>query len=235
MAGTVAIVQSSYIPWKGYFDLINKADDFVLFDDAQYTRGDWRSRNAIKTANGVQWLSIPVRVRNRSQKIAESEVADSKWRRKHWTALELAYSRTPFFNDYENLLKPLYLDETEILLSNINRRFIEAINGILGISTRLHWSRDFRLQEGRTERLVDICRQLGAATYLSGPTALEYLDEQQFRDAGIAVEWMDYSGYPEYPQLHPPFEHQVSILDMLFNTGAEATCYMKSFGDRHGQ
>lgn len=230
MPGKAAIVQSSYIPWKGYFDLINKVDDFVLFDDAQYTRADWRSRNVIKTANGTQWLTIPISVKRRSQKINESCVADMKWRRKHWAAIELNYSRAPFFQKYEEQVRTIYLDDDEQRLSHINRRFIELINKMLGITTRLHWSSDFQLADGRTERLASISRQLGSSIYLSGPAARDYLDEQIFVEMGIQVEWMDYSGYPEYPQLYPPFEHGVTILDLLFNTGPEAFSYLKSFG-----
>jgi hypothetical protein len=227
---TVAIVQSSYIPWKGYFDLINFADEFILYDDRQYTRRDWRNRNRIKTRQGVRWLTVPVEVKGRyHQRIDETNVSDPAWAQTHWRKLVQSYAGAPFFDLYRDRLEPMYLDLDERSLSRINRRFLEAICALLGIETKLSWSTDYEAQGAKTERLVDLCRAAGATEYLTGPSARTYLEVDLLAAAGVSVRWMDYDGYPEYPQLYPPFEHAVTVLDLLVHTGPDAPRYMKSF------
>lgn len=227
---TVAILQSNYIPWKGYFDLIRRVDEFILYDDAQYTRRDWRNRNRIKTPQGVVWLTIPVDVRGKyTQTIKATRIADSRWAEHHWKTLCHSYSRAPFFHEYEDLFRHLYLDSTVMNLSEVNYRFLMAICNTLGIETVITWSMDYKFRVGRkTESLVELCVQAGASRYISGPAAKNYLDENLFEEQGITVSWMEYSGYPEYPQMYPPFEHAVSVLDLLFNTGPNANAYLKN-------
>ena len=230
MSRKIAIVQSSYIPWKGYFDLINLVDEFILFDDAQYTRRDWRNRNRIKTSNGLMWLTIPVQVKGRyRQKIRETVISDPEWNRRHWKSIVHNYAGAKYFHTYRELFEDLYLGCNERFLSQINYRFLTAICEILGINTKLSWSMDYRLMEGKTERLVDLCKQSGATEYISGPAAKCYINEALFAEQGIALRYMDYSGYPEYNQLFPPFEHNISIIDLIFNEGPDAPKYMKSF------
>ncbi len=225
---TVAIVQSNYIPWKGYFDLLQRADEFVLYDDMQYTRRDWRNRNRIKTRNGLQWLTIPVEVKGRfEQKIKDTEVSDRSWPEKHWKSLTHNYSKAPHFRDYRDRLEALYVQAGKLdRLSDVNHLFIRAICGMLGIDTRITWSMDYELVGGKSERLLGLCRTLDANVYLSGPAARGYLDENLFLASGIQVQWMDYGGYPEYPQIHPPFEHGVTALDLLLNAGPESPRYL---------
>jgi len=226
----IAISQSNYIPWKGYFDLINTVDEFVLYDDMQFTRRDWRNRNQIKTPAGLQWLTIPVEVKGKfHQRINETKVSDPGWSRHHWRTLELTYARARHFDAYRDQVRELYLGVTSSGLSEINHRFLQAICGWLGIGTPLRWSSDYELEGERSERLLNICRQAGANVYHSGPAARDYLDTARFAAAGVEVVWMDYSGYPTYGQLHGDFQHGVSILDLLFNEGPDAPKYMKSF------
>jgi hypothetical protein len=226
----VAVVQSCYIPWKGYFDLINLVDEFVLYDDRQYTRRDWRNRNRIKTPQGTRWLTIPVQVKGKYlQRIDETLVDGLTWRAQHWRSLHHSYAATPHFKELGPRFVPLYEEGSEERLSMINRTFIEEVCDILGIETKLSWSTDYEAEGNRSERLLSLCLQTGAATYVSGPSAREYLDEALFAEHGIAVEYMDYAGYPEYEQPHPPFEHAVTILDTLFCTGPAAPTYLKSF------
>lgn len=225
----IAILQSNYIPWKGYFDLMNMVDEFIIFDQVQYTKNDWRNRNKIKTKQGAQWLTIPVRHKESDQKIIETKVADLKWSAKHWQTISQNYSKAPYFKEYENIFEEFYLNNNEEYLSQINVKLIKIINQILGIETVIKWSSDFDLVEGQTEKLLGICKQANADTYLSGPAAQDYFDEYLAEQAGIKVEWMDYSGYPEYNQPHESFEHGVTILDLIFNEGPNATKYMKSF------
>lgn len=230
MSKKLAIVQSNYIPWKGYFDLINMADEFILFDDVQYTKYDWRNRNKIKTSSGARWLTIPVYTkRGHLQRINEAEIADPEWNTKHWRRIALNYRNAEYFAEYEEFFEELYLGSSERLLSEINYRFLSAICKVLGINTRLSWSMDYDTVEGRTERVVDLCKQAGATEFICGPAAQAYIDEQLFESAGIRLTYVDYSGYPEYEQLYPPFEHKVSIIDLIFNTGPDAPRYMKSW------
>ena len=229
MGKRIAILQSNYIPWKGYFDLINSVDEFVLYDTAQFTKNDWRNRNKIKTAGGLLWLSIPVRHRF-GQLIEDTAIGDSTWCRTHWRSLSQAYAKAAYFKMYKPVFEELYRKcSAETKLSNVNFEFIKEICAILGIKTNITWSRDYRLADGQTERLVDLCRQLGAAEYFSGPAARNYIEPDLFARENIKLTYIDYSGYPEYPQLYPPFEHGVSVVDLIFNTGPEAGMYMKNF------
>lgn len=228
----VAILQSNYIPWRGYFDLINRVDEFILFDDMQYTRRDWRNRNRIKTPHGVQWLTIPVQVKGKYlQPINQTRVEGPAWAGQHWRRLAQCYCKAPFFDRYAPALEQLYRDvEADQLLSQINYRFLSLICELLGIRTRLSWSTDYQSAEGKTERLVSLCRQAGANAYLSGPAARDYIKSEYFAEAGIDLSYMDYSGYPEYRQMYPPFEPAVTVLDLLFNEGPDAPRFMRSFG-----
>lgn len=225
----VAIIQSNYIPWKGYFDMIGLVDEFILYDDMQYTRRDWRNRNKIKTKDGLQWLTIAVDVKGKYfQAIKDTAIADADWGRNHWRQIQNSYARAPFFKHYAELFEDIFLNNTARWLSEVNRQFIQAIAKVLGIGTKISASMDYRLIEGKTERLVDLCVQAGATDYLSGPAAREYIEPACFAAAKVGLSYMDYSGYPEHPQFHPPFEHGVTVLDLLFHTGSEARKYMKS-------
>ena len=225
----VAILQSNYIPWKGYFDLINMVDEFILYDEVQYTKNDWRNRNKIKTPQGIQWLTIPVRQESLDQKIKDTKISDKKWNIKHWRTISQNYSKAKYFKDYKDIFEELYLTCDEEYLSQINYKFITTINEILEIKTKLSWSSEFELVDGQTEKLLGICKDCNADIYLSGPAAKDYFNEELAKQENIKVEWMDYSGYKEYEQLNPPFEHGVTILDLIFNKGDRAKEFMKSF------
>jgi hypothetical protein len=250
----VAIVQSNYVPWKGYFDLIATVDEFVLYDDAQYTKRDWRNRNVIKTKNGLHWLTIPVAVKGRfEQRICDAVVSDRGWNEAHWRTIRAAYARAPYFRYYEPALAELFAGAASERLSEINHRFLTGLCRLLAIDTRLTWSMDYAPQRASacvnpqsidsghelpidagcqkrlhaTQRLVDICVAAKATHYLSGPAARAYIEPALFAEAGITLEYFDYSGYREYPQLYPPFEHGVSVIDLLVHAGADAPAYMR--------
>ena len=227
----VAILQSNYIPWKGYFDLIGAVDVFVLYDDMQYTKNDWRNRNKIKTAQGVQWLTIPIRVRGKfTQKINETRIFEKRWAEKHLKSLEFNYKRSLYFDDIFPWLEKLYLEAGKLeLLSQINFLFIKEICKRIGICTKLIDSRQFKIEGTKSHALISVLKQIKEIdSYLSGPSAKDYLDEDIFTKENIKVNWMDYNGYPEYRQLHLPFVHEVSILDLFFNEGRNAPAFLKS-------
>lgn len=224
----VAILQSNYIPWKGYFDMIASVDEFILYDDMQYTRRDWRNRNKIKTPQGVQWLTVPVLVKGKyHQKIRETEIDGSAWSLSHWKTLTQNYRRALHFTEIASWLEPIYVNESYHYISQLNRRLIEAVCEYLGIFTVISNSWGYELSGNKTERLRNLCLQAGGTEYISGPAAKDYLDEKIFSHMGIKLTWFDYSGYTEYPQLWGEFIHGVTILDLLFNCGKEAVRYMK--------
>ncbi len=226
----VAIVQSNYIPWRGYFDLIRSVHEFILFDDMQYTRRDWRNRNQIKSPAGLMWLTIPVNVKGKYlQRIKDTVVSDDRWNLDHWKTIVHCYSKAKYFAEYRELFEDLYLNTKETYLSLINFRFLTAICGLLGVKRKISWSGDYELRGDKTERLIDLCKQAGATEYLSGPKAKTYLKEDMFKQEGINICYMDYSGYREYSQLYPPFQSAVSIIDLIFNEGPRAREFMKSF------
>jgi hypothetical protein len=227
----IAILQSNYIPWKGYFDIIHSVDEFVLYDEAQYTTNDWRNRNRIKRPDGeLAWITIPVRTRNHfDQTISQTTVADPLWARRHWDKLRNCYGSAPYFHLLEAKLRGLYEAlSKEVFLSVINYRLIQCICDVLRISTKISWSTDYPGGYGKTGRLISICESAGAGTYLSGPAGRNYIDQSEFERHGIKLEWKEYR-YPEYPQPAGAFAHQVSILDLLFNAGPEAPNYIWGF------
>lgn len=222
----VAILQSNYIPWKGYFDMIAAADELILYDDVQFTKNDWRNRNRIRTPQGVQWLTVPVG-QDITRRIRDVELPNNKWQAKHWKTLESNYRRSPYFKEVAAVFEPLYMQRQHTHLSALNRELIETVCAYLEITTMISNSWDYQFIEGRSERLADLCTQAGATEYISGPAAKDYIEESVFAERGISLMWFDYSGYPEYPQLWGEFTHGVTILDLLFNCGKDASRYMR--------
>lgn len=224
----ICITQSNYIPWKGYFDLIASVDRCILYDTVQYTKRDWRNRNLIKTAKGPLWLTIPVMHNDVSQSIRDMRVANHLWAEKHWKSIYHAYYQSPHFESMRSVIEPLYQQCARIdILSDINSTFITSIAQLLGIKTTIMPTPTFEKSGDKNKDLITLCKMQGATTYVSGPKAKDYIDEAMFNAEGITIEWMDYTRYPEYSQLYPPFTHQVSILDVLFNTGHDALSYIR--------
>ena len=213
------VLQSNYIPWKGYYDLIHDADIFIYYDEVQYTKNDWRNRNRIYTKNGLQWLTIPISTDAVKLKISEVEIKDPRWQDLHYKTLSLGYAKAPFFHQLKPLLEETYIQQQWKNLSTVNRFLIEKISTLLGIETTFKDSKDFILEGNRVERLINLLKQSGTTTYISGPAAKEYLKgyEGLFAESDIQLQYKDYSGYPSYPQMKESFENYVSIVDMLAN------------------
>ena len=223
---TVVVLQSNYIPWKGYFDLIHDADVFIFYDDLQFTKNDWRNRNKIKTAQGSKWLSIPVGT-SANRLICEVAMEDAQWQRSHWDSLQHQYKKCPYFKLYLPFFEEVYLGQHWTNLSDLNQYLIRYISqDILKIPTQFRDSREFNLSGLKLGRLLDLVVQSKATRYISGPAAKDYIQPERFDELSVELVWKDYSNYPEYPQVHPPFEHGVSILDLLFNVGPAAPRYI---------
>ncbi len=223
---SLAILQSNYLPWKGYFDIIHDVDRFIFYDDLQYTKNDWRNRNRIKTQHGAKWITIPVG-EDANRLICEVGLKNPIWQIKHWKTLQQCYGRCPYFARYAPFLEEVYLGRQWINLSQLNQHLIYSIaREFLGIRTEFSDSREYALSGRKLERLLELVSSSGASRYVSGPAAKDYIDPDRFAALGVELVWKDYSAYPEYSQLHPPFEHGVSILDLLFNVGPDAPWYI---------
>jgi hypothetical protein len=225
----VAIVQSCYVPWKGYFDLIRSCDHFILLEDVQYSRGQWRNRNQIKTAQGLKWISIPLRHSGTFPTlIHDMRVNDPDWMRRHYSILEQSYRASPGWKVLRDFLDAELLPRNEPTLSEVNESLTRSLCRLLGLETPITRSERYAVRcENPTERVVKLCQAVGGTRYLSGPGARSYIEEERFHDAGIALEYFDYSGYPEYPQPHGPFEHAVSILDVIACLGTDAASALR--------
>ncbi len=215
------ILQPSYIPWRGYFDQIRQADTFIFYDDVKYDKNGWRNRNRIKTRDGMQWLTIPVLTKGVEENhtpIHEVQINWAQnWNRKHWNALQLSYSKAPFFRHYQDTLAPFF-ERHDTHLSEFTIGLTIAISGLLGIhNTTFMRSSEIQGVTGtKTDRLIQILFKIGATSYLSGPSAQDYLEPALFTQAGIELSFMAYD-YPEYDQLYPPFEPQVSVSSIYYS------------------
>lgn len=228
----VVILQSNYIPWKGYFDLIHDADSFIFYDDVQYTKNDWRNRNKIMMAGGPKWLTIPTGI-DAHRLICEVELPEPSWQARHWETIRQSYRRAPYFKHYRAFFEEIYLARQWQNLSALNQHMITRIaQELLGIEAAFDDSRNYSLKGQRLDRLIDLISQCGASHYISGPSAKSYIDPQRFEEMGVELIWKDYQGYPAYPQSQLPFEHGVSILDLLFNVGPAAPDFI--WGWREG-
>jgi len=223
----IAIIQSCYVPWRGFFGLISRCDQYVILDQVQYAKRHWHNRNRIKSAAGLQWLTIPVITKGRFEQAIDKVEIAKPWVDDHWRAVELAYRRAPFFNALAPTVRGWYeAAAKESLLTEVNAIFLRGIARVLGLRTRIVRDTAYPARLAKTERLLEICRSAGADHYLSGPSAKSYLDVSLLADAGISVEWMNYDGYPEYKQLYGVFEPAVSTVDLLFNVGCDAPRYI---------
>jgi hypothetical protein len=220
----IAILQSNYIPWKGYFGMISKVDEFVIYDDVQFTKNDWRNRNKIKTPKGLEWITIPVG-QNIRRKIKDV-IITTKWQKKHWKTLQTNYSKANFFKEISEWLEPLYLKKEYKYLSEVNIIFIKKICKYLEINTKIENSSNYIQFNGQTENLVNICTQSNATEYVSGPSAKNYINESLFNEKNIKLKWINYDNYKKYDQLWGDFVHNVSIVDLLFNLGSKAKNYI---------
>jgi len=217
----VAIHQPQYLPWLGYIDKMRRADVFCFLDNVQYKKNDWQNRNRIKTAQGWQWLTVPVHYRF-PQKINEVSINNSvKWRQKHLQALISNYSRTPFFKDFIRLFEQVYSENWESLCE-LNILFAERLGHAIGLrQISVVKASDYTLRDDPTDRLIDICRALQADTYLSGQDGVKYMNLERFEQNGIRVVVQDFR-HPVYPQAFKGFQSHMSAVDLLFNCGPKS-------------
>jgi hypothetical protein len=223
----VAIIQSNFLPWRGYFDFIREVDLFILEDDLQYTKGDWRNRNKVKSPRGSEWITVPVLYRQTAQLIMNTPIDyDQPWAKKMLNRIRESYRQAPCFEPYFSELAEI-LYRPVVSISELNIALIRWVCGHLEIDTPLHFSQDYDPHGKKTERVISILKNAGATVYLSGPAGRNYIVDELFTQAGIQLEYKKYD-YPEYEQLHMPYDPAVSVLDLLFMKGRDAKLYLES-------
>lgn len=219
----LVVLQPSYLPWLGYFDQYHWADTFVLYDDVQYDKHGWRNRNRILTRNGVQWLTVPVITRGKGTPTIDQVAIDNRtdWRRKHRMSLRQAYSKAPCFAAVSPALDDLLSRPWERLI-DLDIAALRVLVDLLGMRWKVIRSSEMPGVTGRkNQRLLAICRALGATEYKSGDAARTYLDEAAFAAAGVAVHWHGYR-HPTYHQPSERFQSHLSVVDLLFNHGPDS-------------
>jgi len=225
----VVILQPSYIPWRGVFDQIQKADLFIFYDDVQYDKHGWRNRNQIKTAQGKQWLTIPVHSKGVTDGIPIKDVRidwSKPWAKNHLKALTFAYAKAPYFASLAPWLVSVY-ERCDEFLADFTIWLTIEIARKMGINhtSFIRSSEIMGIEGQKTDRLIQILQHVGATHYMSGPSAHDYIQQEKFDLAGITLSYIEYN-YPEYPQLYPPFEPYVSIFDLLFMAGSDSAKYI---------
>jgi len=227
----VVILQPSYIPWRGYFDQVRRAELFIFYDDVQYDKHGWRNRNQVKTAQGRQWLTIPVHSRGATEGVPIHRVRidwSKPWAANHLKALHLAYAKAPHFAEHVEWLESVYTRRDEFLADFTTWLTVEIAREVGITGTRFMRSSQIEGIDGKkTDRLIQVLQHVGATHYISGPSAKDYLAEEKFAAAGISLEFMEYN-YPDYPQLHQPFDGNVSVLDLMFMAGKQTLSYLNA-------
>ena len=224
----IVILQSNYLPWKGYFELINSADEFYFHDDVKYTKNDWRNRNQIYLNFKKKWLTIPCGV-NQNRNINEVFIADNSWKKKHFELISTAYKNSKYFNHYIDFFFDFYMNKKLENLSLINKYLIKNISKkFLNIDTKFYNVENFKIKSKKQSKVLDICKKVSATKYLSGPSGQNYLKIEDFKKEGIILEYFNYGPYLKYNQFSYQFSDNISILDLLFNVGPDAKNFIKS-------
>lgn len=223
----VGVIQSCYIPWRGYFDFIASVDLFVIYDDVQYSKGSWRNRNRLKMCDGLRWITVPVDVGGKPS-IDEVVIVDrgKSWRNQHRELLTASLRQAPYFSEMIQLWLGVVENGSQNL-SQLNVALIRSVCSYLRIGTPIISSRDYHLSGMATSRLIELLLKLGARSYLSGPNARGYLDEEQFRKHRIRLEYKSYN-YEPYPQQWGAFADGITVLDLIANCGSDAVKFLRS-------
>lgn len=219
----IAILQPGYLPWLGFFDQMGRSDVFVYHTDVQYDKQSWRNRNRIRTKQGWTWLTAPVRIKRHSKDLIEDMRIDNSqnWRKRHCNLIKESYQKAPYFSQYFPFFKDIYSSSWEFL-TDLDIYIVDYLIKALGIETKIMLSTQLNLKEKeKTERLIEICKKLGADVYFSGSAARNYIRKNRFKEEGIKLEYQDYQ-HPVYPQQYEPFIPYMSIIDLLFNHGKES-------------
>ncbi len=216
----VTIHQPQFLPWLGYLDKIDQTDLFIMLETVQFKKNEWQNRNRIRTSKGWQWLTVPV-LHHFGQRIDEVLINPaSEWKAQHLRALEMHYARAPYRNHYLSQLRELY-SRPWTKLSDLNKAVVQWLLKAYGITTPIQHASDHQSRDEPTDRLIDLCRAVGATEYLAGPGAEHYMDTPRFEASGIRLELQAFK-HPIYRQMYEPFEPNLSALDLLLIQGGNA-------------
>ncbi len=226
----ISIIQPSFLPWRGYFQIISQSDGFVFYDDVQYDKHGWRNRNQIKTASGPQWITVPVLSKGKSeQPIFAAQIDNtSQWGKKIIKSVAVSYKKAAYFDLYFEWFSKILNQKWESI-SALNIQLTKEISYFLEIKTAFYLSSELKIPHGDpTQRLVEICKSFSANTYVSGPSAKAYIGNgEKFTKAGVHLEYASYQ-MPPYTQLFGPFFPTASIIDLLFNEGPNSKEFLKN-------
>lgn len=223
----IGILQPGYLPWLGFFEQVYKSDVFVIYDDVQYDKNGWRNRNRIKTANGIQWITVPVLVKGKQQPLIKDVRIDnsSNWRKKHLASITANYSKAMYFDNYIGLFKRCLEREWEYIL-DLDMEFIQLFCEVLELKCKMYYASDLGISGDKVSRLINICEHFGADIFYEGQAGKNYIDEEIFLQRGISIEYQDYH-HPVYRQLYGDFIPYLSIVDLLFNEGPNSLDILK--------
>ncbi len=223
----VAVHQPQYLPWLGYFDKINRADVFVLLDNVQFKKNEWQNRNKIKTAQGWQWLTVPVTYKY-PQLINEVAINPTvRWQEKHRKAILTNYARAPHNDCLEEFFEGIFSHSWQFI-SELNADAVRSLMKVLGIDTALFIASELgKFPQDPDERLIAITKHFGADTYLAGSGGRKYMDMGKYEKSGIKVIFQDYS-HPMYQQLFGDFEPHMSVIDLILNHGSKSRTILAS-------
>lgn len=225
----VAIMQPTYLPWSGYFGLMQAVDVFIFLDSVQFAKRSWQQRNQIKTASGAQWLSVPVSTKGkRDQLITEVEVDKSaNFALAHRKSIEMSYSKAPFFKAYADEFLP-FLENPSPRLADLTIDLSLRLKSLLGIKTQVLRASELNGSGAKADLLASLCQQIGATSYISPPGSREYLEASDaFAKIDVPVHYFEFK-HPEYPQLSGEFLPYMSSIDMLFNCGDRSLALIES-------
>jgi WbqC-like protein family len=227
----VTIHQPQFLPWLGYLDKIDQADLFIVLDTVQFKKNEWQNRNRIRTATGWQWLTVPV-LQHFGQRIEDVRInPTAAWQAQHLRALDMHYARAPYRDRYVSELRELY-EQSWTKLSDLNRATIKWLLEAYGIATPVQSATEWNARDEPTDRLVDLCRAVGATCYLAGPGADGYMDKPRFEASGVQLE-MQVFQHPRYRQVYEPFEPNLSALDLLLMQGPDALATLRRARSAH--
>jgi hypothetical protein len=224
----VSISQPAYLPWLGYFHRIIKSDLHIVLDHVQFEKQSFTNRNKLRNREGWYWLTVPVKTKGLYAQVTIDELAienQSAWGKKHWASLQRSYAKAPFFSEHGDFFKSAY-GQTWNHLVDLTQETNGYLLGALGIDTPLMYSSKMGVGGKKDELIVNLCREVGASHYISGPLGRDYIHEDLFLDRGIEVSYHDYE-HPTYPQNHPGFEPYMAIVDLLFNLGPQSGDFLR--------
>jgi len=230
----ITLLQSNFLPWRGYFDFMANSDEFIVYDSCQYTVNDWRNRNQIKTHDGVRWITVPVITKGRfGQRITDAQVVDHRWIRTHLSTLAASLGKAPQAGPALEMLGECYAAAANTQwLHDINVGFLEAIHASFGFNCRLSDDSQYGIDTldelTPSAKVAELVQRAGGTRYLTGPRGLDYLEPDDFAARAIAIDVLDYSTLAPYPQLYGDFVDHLSVIDLLANVGTDSRSYLTS-------